>query len=252
MKRGWHFEVRLIFPLIFMLLSFSMVMSESPCHMALAAGEQTFEPEEAPEGGKVSDPYEQTNRKIFDFNDRLYFYVFKPVTIVYSAYLPPGARDSISRGFHNMVFPSRFVNFVLQGKTDKAAQETARFVINSTLGLAGLFDFAQSEFRLENCETDFGVTLAYWGVGSGSFLMVPLLGPSNPRDLVGFAADSVMDPIFWLPALWWETFSAETGKYLNHTSLHGSEYEELKKASLDPYIAVRDGYIQYREHMIPK
>jgi phospholipid-binding lipoprotein MlaA len=252
MEKGRHFEVGLVTFLIFILLSSPIMTGRSAFNMAHAASEQTVEPEGAPNGQMVNDPYEQINRKIFAFNDWFYFYVLKPATRVYSAFCPTPVRESINNGFHNLIFPSRFINFVLQGKVDKAANETIRFVINSTLGLAGLFDFAQTQFRLENNETDFGLTLAHWGVGSNHFLMIPLLGPSNPRDFIGWGADSVMDPLFWMPTTWWVIFSAETGKYVNYTSLHGGEYEEMKKASLDPYIAARDAYIQYREHMISK
>ena len=141
---------------------------------------------------------------------------------------------------------------MLQGKADKAGIETVRFVINSTIGLAGMFDIAQTNFGLAGYDPDFGQTLALWGVGSGPFLMIPLLGPSDVRDLFGYAVDSAMDPLFWIPADWWVSFSAETGKYINSTSLRIGEYEELKKASLDPYVAKREAYIQYREHLIEK
>jgi len=197
----------------------------------------------------VNDPYEHSNRLVFDFNDGLYFHVFKPVAQVYSACLPADIREAIRNGFHNLVFPSRLINFVLQAKADKAVNEVVRFVINSTMGMAGLFDFAQARFGLQNRESDFGQTLALWGVGSGPFLIIPVLGPSNPRDFFGFAVDSAMDPLFWAPADWWVSLSAETGKYLNSTSLQIGQYEELKKASLDPYIAMRDAYIQYRAHI---
>jgi phospholipid-binding lipoprotein MlaA len=221
------------------------------CCRALAASEQGVEPEGSNGSTvQVNDPYEQANRRVFEFNDGLYFYVLKPVSRGYSAVVPTGVREAIKNGFHNLVFPSRFINFVLQGKPDRAANEVVRFLINSTLGVAGLFDFAQTQFGFQNRESDFGQTLALWGVQSGPFLMVPVLGPSDPRDLLGFGADTVMDPLFWLPVEWYVSFSVETWKFVNYTSLHVSEYEELKKASLDPYIAMRDAFVQYRAHLI--
>jgi phospholipid-binding lipoprotein MlaA len=252
MRRGTRFEIGLISLLLFIFWSSPFMSAESGFHTALAAAEQSVEPEGAPNGLKVYDPNEQLNRKIFEFNDQLYFYVFKPVGKAWSAVVPAFVRGAIRSGFHNLIFPSRFINFVLQGKIDKAANETARFVINSTIGFAGLRDIAQSDFKLPGYESDFGQTLALWGVGSGAYLVIPVLGPSNPRDLVGFAADSAMDPLNWIPTVWWVTFTAQTGKFVNYTSLHIGEYEELKKASVDPYIAMRDGYVQYREHMISK
>jgi phospholipid-binding lipoprotein MlaA len=198
----------------------------------------------------VNDPYEHFNRGVFDFNDSLYFNVLKPVARGYSALLPADIREAIRNGFHNLVFPSRFINFVLQGKGDKAANEAIRFVINSTMGMAGLIDVAQAGCHLENHESDFGQTLALWCVGSGPFLIIPVLGPSNPRDFFGFGVDSAMDPLFWIPGEWWVSLSAQTGKFVNRTSLEIGQYEELKKASLDPYIAMRDAYIQYRLHIL--
>ncbi len=252
MKRGRRFEGGVICLLIFILTSSPVLTSTSAFNMAFAATRQAIEPEGAPSAAKISDPYEHSNRAIFEFNDRLYFGVLKPVTRVYSFLFPLQLREAIYRGFHNLVFPSRFINFMLQGKADKAANEAARFLINSTMGAAGLFDVAQAVFRLENYEADFGQTLALWGLRSGDFLMVPVLGPSDPRDLFGYAVDSAMDPLYWVPAVWWVTFCAQSGKFTNYTSLHGGEYEELKKASLDPYIAARDAYIQYRKHLISK
>jgi phospholipid-binding lipoprotein MlaA len=273
--RGRYLAVGLISLLIFTFLNSAIITGEPGFSTAFAATEQTaaaqgvqneqkvndpyehFNPlavgtEGAQNGQKVNDPYEHFNRKVFDFNDHIYFHVLKPVSRVYSAYVPRDLREAIRNGFHNLVFPSRFVNFVLQGKGDKAANEVVRFVINSTLGLAGLFDFAQTQFRLQNYESDFGQTLAIWGVRSGPFLIIPVLGPSNSRDFFGFGVDSAMDPLFWLPVEWWVSFSVQTEKFINRTSLEIGEYEDFKKASLDPYIAMRDAYIQYRVHKVSK
>lgn len=250
MTKSRYVAVGLISFLVVAILSSPIAISESGLNMAFASAEQTAGPEGPQNEVKVSDPNEQLNRKVFEFNDRLYFYVLKPVAVGYSAVVPKELREALSNGFHNLVFPSRFINFVLQGKADKAANEAMRFVINSTLGMAGLIDIAQIRFKLDNHESDFGQTLGVWGVGPGVFLMVPVLGPSNPRDFLGFGADSVMDPLFWFPVQWWESITAESGKFINRTSLHIGEYEEMKKASLDPYIAMRDAYIQYRAHFI--
>lgn len=216
-----------------------------------AAGSEALE-EESGIVTKVNDPYEKFNRAMFTFNDRLYFWVLKPGGTVYAAYFPPGFRKSVRNAARNWVFPARFVNSVFQGKFDKAQTETARFVINSTLGVAGLFDFAQTNFGLKPQDEDFGQTLAVWGAGSGPFLVVPVLGPSNPRDLLGYGVDSAMDPIFWLPIDWWISPSVKAGKILNEASLRIGEYEDFKKAALDPYISLRDAYIQYRDNEIKK
>jgi len=237
---------------IFIFLICAALTAGPGCCRALAASQQGVEREGASNGStvQVNDPYERANRGVFAFNDGFYFYVLKPASKLYSAVVPTGVREAIKNGFHNLVFPSRFINFVLQGKADRAANEVGRFLINSTLGVAGLFDFAQAQFGLQNHESDFGQTLALWGAQSGCFLMIPLLGPSDPRDLLGFGVDTAMDPLCWLPVEWYVSFSAETWKFVNYTSLHIGEYEELKKASLDPYIAMRDAFMQYRAHLI--
>ncbi len=252
MRTSRKLEVAVISFLIFTLSSSPLILGKSRFNLAFAADEQSFEPEGAPAAPAINDPHERFNRGVFEFNDRLYFYALKPTAVLYSVLLPKGFREAIQRGFHNVVFPCRWINLTLQGKSDKAADETLRFLINSTLGLAGLFDFAQTQFGLENHDADFGQTLALWGVGPGDFLMLPILGPSDPRDLFGYGVDTLMDPLFWLPVDWWITFSAQSGKFINNASLRIGQYEELKQASLDPYIGMRDAYIQYREHLVTK
>ena len=252
MRSGRRFQVGLTSLLIFTFLSSPLVNCTSGPNVAFAVSDETAGPEGAPPEQKVNDPWEPFNRNMFELNDWLYFNVFKPAAQVYSVVLPAEPRAAINNGFHNLVFPARFVNFVLQVKPDKAGNEALRFVINSALGMAGMIDIAESSFGLHNYHSDFGQTLGIWGVGSGPYLFVPVLGPSNPRDLIGFGADSAMDPLFWIPSAWWVSYSVSGMKYLNRYSLRIGEYEDVKKASLDPYVAIRDGYIQYRVHIIEK
>ncbi len=252
MRSGKCLQVGLTSILIFTLLCSPFVTCTAGLNIALAAEEQKIGQEGPTEGPNVNDPYERFNRKVFEFNDRLYLYVLKPINTVYSACLPLTVRNWINNAFHNLVFPSRFINSVLQGKVDKAGSETARFIINSTIGIGGLLDVAQTHFKVAGYEPDFGQTLGIWGIRPGPFLIVPVLGPSNDRDLLGFGVDSVMDPLFWMPVTWWVSFTAQTGKFINRNSLELGQYEELKKASLDPYIAMREAYVQYRAHLIEK
>jgi phospholipid-binding lipoprotein MlaA len=252
MKSGGYFKLVLLSSLIFALLcSLTPIGAPGPV-VTLAAVDQPPEEEGPPTGHKMNDPFESWNRKVFDFNDGLYFHVIKPVAEVYSHCLPLDLRVGLKNGFYNLVFPGRFINCILQGKIDKASIQVARFVINSALGIAGLIDIAQHKFKIPPYDVDFGQTLALWGLGSGPYLVIPVLGPSDERDLVGLGADGAMDPMFWFPVDWWVSFVATTDKYLNKASLEIGQYEEVKKASLDPYVAVRDGYIQYREHFISK
>jgi phospholipid-binding lipoprotein MlaA len=252
MRRGGYFHVALISSLIFTLLCSPIMLGTPRFDLAIAAVEQPQESEGSSNAQKVYDPYERFNRKVFEFNDSVYFHVLKPAAVAYAAVLPQDFRTGLKNGFHNLVFPARFINCVLQCKLDKAGIETARFVINSALGMAGMLDIAQNCFQIQGYDADFGQTLALWGVCSGPFLIIPILGPYDERDFVGFMADSAMDPLFWFPADWWVSLAAQTGKFMNRISLEIGQYDELKKASLDPYVAMRDGYMQYREHLISK
>ncbi len=248
--RGSYLDVVLISFLIFAFLSSPFMTSVSGFNTALAAEQPAAGIEGDQNEPAVNDPYEHTNRQIFAFNDHLYFGVLKPIAQAYSAFMPADLREAIRNGFRNLLFPGRFINFILQSKGDKAANETLRFLINSSMGMAGLLDLAQCGLGLQYYDADFGQTLALWGVCSGPYLVIPVLGSSNPRDLFGYAVDTAMDPLVWAPAKWWVTLSAESGEYINRTSLKIGQYEELKRASLDPYIAMRDAYIQYRAHIL--
>ncbi|MDR3567848.1 MAG: VacJ family lipoprotein [Syntrophobacteraceae bacterium] len=197
----------------------------------------------------VWDPLERSNRKVFDFNDRLYSDVVEPITTVYRK-LPLPVRNVVGNGFQNLEAPSRFVNFALQGKPHRASNEITRFVINSTLGVGGMFDVAQKAFGLQDHDADFGQTLGIWCVEPGPYLVVPALGPSNTRDLVGLAADSFMDPLYWVPGPSWMMYPVDFVKYTSKASDHIDQYETMKKASLDPYVAMRNAYMQHREDKI--
>ncbi|MGA2401863.1 MAG: VacJ family lipoprotein [Syntrophobacteraceae bacterium] len=215
------------------------------------SGEEVVESGEA-HGTTVSDPLEPLNRSVFQANDRLYFWVLKPAATVYSASVPKGFRIAVRNAVKNFECPARFVNCTLQRKDNEANIEFMRFLINSTVGLGGMFDVAQSRFGLSSPhEEDFGQTLAYWGAGSGPFLMLPVLGPSDTRDIFGYAADhTLMDPMFWIPTAWWVDPTVKAGKILNSTSLKLGKYEEFKQSALDPYVSMREAYMQHRANEI--
>jgi phospholipid-binding lipoprotein MlaA len=225
--------------------------------LPILAGAQIFNSQEqslSPEPGqveqKVWDPLEGSNRKVFYFNDLLYSDVVQPVTVVYRK-LPSPVQNVVRNGFQNLEAPSRFVNLVLQGEPGKAGEEMTRFVINSTVGVGGMFDVAHHALGIQDHDADFGQTLGIWYVEPGPYLVVPALGPSNARDLVGFAADHFMDPLYWVPGPFWVTWPADFVKYTSKASDHIDQYETLKKGSLDPYVAMRNAYMQHRQDMIP-
>ena len=147
----------------------------------------------------IADPWEPFNRAMFTFNDRLYFWVLKPVAEGYSAVLPEPARVSVGNFFSNLRSPIRLVNCLLQANFIGAATELFRFMLNSTIGLAGLFDPAGGEeIGLVRQDEDFGQTLGSYGVGQGFYIVWPFLGPSSPRDTVGMIGDYFSYPISYL------------------------------------------------------
>ena len=132
-----------------------------------------------------NDPYEDFNRSMLGFNLAVDEAILEPVSKGYTAVTPRWGRDRVSDFFVNLGEPVTFVNNILQGEGERALQSGFRFTVNSTLGLAGLFDIARMR-GLEQSQEDFGQTLAVWGVDSGPYIVMPLLGSTNPRDLVGF------------------------------------------------------------------
>jgi len=197
----------------------------------------------------VADPIEPVNRVFFQFNDKLYFWFLKPVATGYGAVVPKPFRNGISNVFKNLEFPIRFVSSLLQGKILRAGKETGRFVLNTTCGVAGLFNVAEEVAPLASSPEDLGQTLGRYGLGHGAYLVLPVLGPSSLRDAAGRFGDSFLDPVSYVSPR--EASMALRGeKVVNTTSLRLGEYEDLKEASLDPYTAFKDAYLQYRERMV--
>lgn len=211
-------------------------------------GENHFE--EFGEEVTISDPLQPVNRAFTTFNDRLYFWVLKPVATVYKTLLPPGVRQGIVNAFDNIRTPIRFFNNLFQGKPDHAVIEFERFLINSTLGIGGFFDIAKLHFGLDRKEEDFGQTLAVYKVQSGPYIVWPFLGPSTLRDSFGMIVDFCLDPLTYIIPNWKVNLELKAGEKTNHTSMRIGEYEDLKKSALDPYIAIRDAYIQNRQKKI--
>ena len=208
---------------------------------------------ETSKGESAPDPLERLNRVVFQLNDKMYFWLLKPASQVYGIFIPPGIRVCIRNGFDNLRYPTRFVNNVLQGKFKAAGIETARFVINSTMGLAGFFEAAKQEFNLPPPpEEDTGQTLGFYGVKPGFYLVLPVLGPSSLRDTFGLAGDTFLNPLYYLPQSLWVSAAIRAGILVNNTSLRIGDYEDFKKAALDPYASMRQAYLQYRENEIFK
>src|SRR3990167_6073070 len=150
-----------------------------------------------PGAGEIADPYEGFNRRMFAFNTGIDKYALGPAASAYKAVTPLFARDRVGDFLGNLGGPVIFANDVLQAEPSRAGTTAARFAINTTLGLAGLWD-AADRFGIEGHSEDFGQTLAVWGVGSGPYLVLPLFGPTTPRDVLGAGVDQTLDPLTWV------------------------------------------------------
>ncbi|UCF84408.1 MAG: VacJ family lipoprotein [Desulfobacteraceae bacterium] len=209
-------------------------------------------PQEEFEEDFIADPLEPINRIFFHFNDKLYFWVLKPVATGYKKVAPEPLRISVRNFFSNLFTPIRAVNCLLQGKFKGFGNELLRFVANSTVGMLGFMDPAKTALNLEKQDEDFGQTLGLYGLGPGFFINWPILGPSSLRGTVGVVGDGFIDPLNYLVDS--TLYNAATRGYeqVNTTSLTIGEYESLKKAALDPYVSLRDAYYQYRKNKIKK
>ncbi|WP_262695929.1 MlaA family lipoprotein [Kordiimonas aquimaris] len=199
----------------------------------------------------VNDPYEEMNRKIFAFNQSFDRAILRPISSGYKAVLPKPAQDGVSNAMRNLREPWVFVNDILQFKFKRAATTLTRFVMNTTVGLAGLFK-ASDGIGIPYHSEDLGQTLAVWGIGDGAYWVVPFLGPSNGRDFAGLGASFFLDPVTY-------TLGQENETTLNyirtgvdvldarvrvHEALDGLYAED------DPYVVFRSLYLQNRRFEI--
>lgn len=199
---------------------------------------------------EINDPLEPVNRVAFQFNDKLYFWVLKPVKEGYSNVLPEDIRIAIGNFFYNLAAPVNFVNTLLQGRFEDSGVVLSRFLINSTIGVFGLGDVAAVEFDLQPKRGDFGETLGVYGVGEGVYICWPVFGPSNVRDTVGIVGDMQLHPYAWAGFDTASESIARGGEFVNRLSITPDVYEEIKRISLDPYVATREAYVDYRRNLI--
>ncbi len=195
-------------------------------------------------GNNPRDPYERFNRHVFAFNERFDQYVAQPLAKGYVMLLPSGIRLCIDSGFTNLLEIRNAVNDILQVKPLGAATDTGRFAINSTLGVFGCFDIA-TRMGLEYRSEDFGLTLARWGVGTGPFLILPVLGPSDVRDAIGLVPDNYLQPVNYVTPIPYRY--GLTGLNLIDTRAELLDASKLiDQAALDRYQFTRDAYFQRR------
>ncbi|MGP8153607.1 MAG: VacJ family lipoprotein [Smithella sp.] len=195
---------------------------------------------------EIADPLEPFNRAMHQFNDKLYFWALKPVAQGYKAVIPEPARIGVKNFFSNLGFPARFLNCLLQADFSGACTEAGRFTINTVWGIGGLLDPSSGkELNLQSQDTDLGQTLGVYGVGQGFYIVWPVLGPSSPRDTISIAGDYFLSPVSYISP-WYAWLGVRTYEEVNATSLRIGDYEALRNAAIDPYVAFRDAYVQYR------
>jgi phospholipid-binding lipoprotein MlaA len=194
-----------------------------------------------------SDPYESMNRSFYGFNDALDRHFFKPVAQGYVDVTPDPVRTGVTNFFDNVGYLDTMANDLLQGKAGQFLQDTGRFIINSTLGIGGLFDPATS-MGLKEHDEDLGQTFGVWGAGEGAYLTLPLFGPSSFRDAPGLATAMLLNPLTYLNPV--VTFPLQFVNAVNTRANYLEATRIRDEAALDPYIFVREAYRQQREFKI--
>jgi phospholipid-binding lipoprotein MlaA len=195
------------------------------------------------------DPWEEFNAKTFEFNRRLDKYALKPVAMGWKTIVPKPAGIMIANAFENLNVVPRVVNNLLQGQWNGAGREVSRFLINSTAGVAGLFDPAKDVWHITKSPADFGQTLGKWGIGSGPYLVLPFMEPLTVRDGIGKVIDRTIDPLTYMvpliPAL-----SLTVGNRVNERALNYELFAAFDDEVIDAYTAVRNGYLRRRERTV--
>lgn len=220
---------------------------------ACAARPPADDPEALAEYRENNDPLEPTNRFFYRVNDGLDTYVLRPLAVGYRTVVPGAVRRPLGNVLANISAPVIFANDVLQAKPRRAGDTFMRFLINTTAGVGGIFDVA-TDWGYPAHGTDFGVTLALWGLPDGPFLFLPVLGPSNPRDAAGFAGNAVLSPFTWA------SFGGDTAFNLSRFGLGALDtrkrliepIDDIKRTALDPYATFRSLYRQNRASEIER
>jgi phospholipid-binding lipoprotein MlaA len=196
------------------------------------------------------DPWEPFNEKMFAFNRGVDRWVLKPVARTYMFIMPEPWQVLVSNGFDNINFVPRLINSLLQGKWGGAGRELARFLINSTAGIGGLFDPAKDFWGIPKSREDFGQTLGVWGSGPGPYLVLPFMEPLTVRDGIGKFVDGLMDPLSYVLPFIWDRLGMKIGDIINERALNYDLFQGFEESVIDMYSAVRHGYLQRRLQLI--
>ena len=232
---------------------------KSPPEIPVKFGNESADKEQNPadeeKGGEektatIADPLEPFNRAMYHFNDKLYFWALKPVAQGYKKVIPEPARVSVKNFFSNLKFPIRFLSCLFQADFSCMATELGRFAVNTVWGVGGLLDPASSkQLNIPKREADLGQTLGVYGLGQGFYIVWPILGPYSARDSIGLVGDYFLYPVSYITP-WYDWLAVRAHEEVNDTSLRIGDYEFIKDAAIDPYVALRDAYTQYRQKMV--
>lgn len=220
---------------------------------ACAARPPAGDAEAQAEYRELNDPLEPTNRVFYRINDTIDTYALRPVAVAYRDYVPGAVRRPVRNVLSNLGMPANFANDVLSAKPRKAGDSLMRFLINTTAGGLGLFDVA-TKWGYPDHSSDLGLTLALWGVEGGPYLYLPIIGPSNPRDAVGFGGNTILDPLTWA------SFGGSTAAGLTRYGATAVDTRErfiepidsIKRNALDPYATFRSVSRQNRADEVEK
>lgn len=199
-------------------------------------------------GRNPADPWERMNRQVFDFNDRLDRALIKPVAQAYTSAVPRPVRSCVGNVFANLGEVTSITNALLQGRPTDVAIDTCRFVLNSTIGILGCFDVANS-MGLERNKQDFGLTLGKWGFQPGAYLVIPLLGPSTVRDALGEIPDYLTDPISYVTPTR-DRYLIDAGAAVDKRAQLLDATKLVEEIALDKYVFTRDAYLQRRRSRV--
>lgn len=214
-------------------------------------GEEDPFADEEKEIANVSDPFERWyNRPVYAFNDHFYKYFLRPVAQTYKDLLAENFRIIIRNLYNIITFPVRLVSSLLQFNFEKSGRVISRVLVNCTLGFVCMVDVANEGFGIKPVDEDFGQVLGFYGIPSGPYVVLPLLGPSSVRDGVGLAVDALMNPLFWLVPDFATGAGVTSEQMVNETSFFIEDIEALKEGAIDPYISFRNFYNQRREILI--
>lgn len=226
-----------------------MFFTATPCFAAEEADDlfEEYETEEV-HGESLPDPLYYMNKGMFFFNDKLYFWVLKPVAEGYDYVMPDPAQVGVRNFFYNLAYPLRLVSSLLQFKFKEAGQETVLFGFNTIYGGLGFMKEGQEYFGWEDTDEDLGQALGSYGMGGGIYIVLPVFGPSNLRDTVGVVGGAFLSPLQYIGPYW--ALGGSAANTINNTSLRIGDYEAVKAAAVDPYISIKDGYNALRDKKI--